>query len=159
MDGFSSPGKGPIAEVTRSSIRFVREPGSRTPTISGVNVATNVEIIQSAIGVSGQQIERALTEDVDGFVVSGTGLGNVTPALGSAIEKALGQSVPVVLTSRCRAGVIEGVYGTSSGGRSLFDAGVLDGDDLPSQKARIKLALGLTHAADEDELRALFEKT
>ena len=159
VNGFSSPGKGPVAEVTPNAIRSVREPGSRTPFISGVTVAKTVELVQNAIGVSGRQVARALTDDVNGFVVSGTGLENMSPALGSAIRNALDQSVPVVLTSRCQAGAIDRVYGTSSGGRSLFDAGVLAGDDLPPHKARIKLDLGLTHTADENGLWTLFKKT
>jgi L-asparaginase len=149
LETFASPGKGPVAVSFRDGLRFHREPGSRSTHIPVLETAATVPTVQSGVGVDGGPIRRTLP-DLDGLVVAGTGLGNVSPALADTIDEALGRDLPVVLTSRCYAGGVNGVYGTSGGGKQLLDAGVLPASDLPSQKARLKLMLAV-EAADRPE--------
>jgi len=49
--------------------------------------------------------------------------------------------VPVVITSRVPNGRVLPNYGWEGGGKTLVDAGVVMGDDLSPQKARILLML------------------
>jgi len=145
LETFSSPGKGPVAVRNRQGFRFHREPGSRSTHVPGLDADATVATVTSGLGVGGKPARRILDE-IDGLVVAGTGLGNVTAALADAIEAALDRGIPVVMASRCHAGGVNGVYGTAGGGKQLREKGVLSADDLPPWKARLKLKLALAAA-------------
>jgi len=113
-------------------------------------------VIHSGTGVGADALERALDAGVGGVVVEGTGLGNVTGALGDAIGEAVG-SAPVVVAGRPPAGPTEPVYGTPGGAVTLADYGATFAGDLPAAKARVALALGLAAGLDRDGIEALFE--
>ena len=70
----------------------------------------------SASGVGRAGLDAAV--DRDDAVVVGTGLGNVTAALGRAVAEA---DLPVVVASRCHAGPTKPVYGTPGGGATLAE--------------------------------------
>ncbi len=142
LEGFSSPGKGPVAVRNREGFRFHREPGSRSAQVPGLDSDATVATVTSGLGVGGDPIDRTL-DGVDGLVVAGTGLGNVTPELAAGVDRALDRGIPVVIASRCHAGGVNGVYGTAGGGKRLADRGVLPAGDLPPWKARLKLVLAL----------------
>lgn len=156
LETFASPGKGPVAHLTRDSIEYYREPGSRSVTIPVFESDARVEQIKTGVGVDGGAIDRAVDGGADGLVVEGTGLGNVTAELGEAIERAIAGGVPVVITSRCVAGSVAAVYGTEGGGVTLAHHGVIPGADLPAHKARIKLMLALAASDDFDEIEEYF---
>ena len=159
LETFASPGKGPVAELAPDGIRYHREPGSRSASLLGADPTADldVRVAKSALGVDGRPVERAVCDGADGVVVEGTGLGNVTGALGDAIAEAIDAGIPVVLTSRCHAGPVAPVYGTAGGAETLRRHGALFGDDLPAHKARIKLLLALDAVESTDDLGAFFD--
>lgn len=146
LETFTSPGKGPIAVRTRDGFQVHRDPGGRSTHVPGLESDATVATVPSGLGVGGGPV-RGILEQVDGLVVAGTGLGNVTGELADAINRALDRAIPVVVASRCHAGGVNGVYGTAGGGKQLLEAGVLPAGDLPPWKARLKLMLAL-EAAD-----------
>ena len=158
LDTFQSPGKGPVATFTRGDVRVHRQHGRASSPIppSALDSPADVAVVRSGVGVGADALDRALEAGVDGVVVEGTGLGNVTGALGDAVGRAV-DSVPVVVASRCHAGSTEPVYGTAGGGVTLDRHGVLWAGDLPASKARAKLALSLSAGFDGDRLRELFD--
>lgn len=159
LSTFVSPDKCPVARFTREGVRVHRKPGSRSSSVGVTETSATVAMIKTGIGVGEGQMNDALEADVDGIVVEGTGLGNTTSALGETIGDALESGVPVVVTSRCRAGAVAPVYGTSGGGETLRSHGVIDGGDLPAHKARMKLLLVIEEFGmdDLDSLREAFE--
>ncbi|MBP1923000.1 L-asparaginase [Halorubrum alkaliphilum] len=172
LSTMTSPGSAPVATFTRGGSRILREPrrgvaadplaGSKGP-LAGVDPGTaakrvpEVPVIHSGTGAGAGSIERALDAGVGGLVVEGTGLGNVTAALGDTIREAVG-SVPVVVAGRPPAGPTEPVYGTPGGAVTLERHGVTFAGDLPAAKARVALALGLAADLDEAGIRRLFER-
>jgi L-asparaginase len=165
LDTFRSPGTGPVASFTRAAAQVHRpvQPTESGPyahagtlPVSALSADADVAVVHSGLGVDAAGVDRALAADVDGIVVEGTGLGNVTGALGDAIREAV-ESVPVVVASRCHAGPTEPVYGTPGGAVTLRSHGVSFAGDLSTAKARVKLQLALTAGADEERLGALFE--
>ena len=155
---FKSPGKGPVASVTREGLRFAREPGSRSVSLPSLETNADVAMVKTGLGVGAGQLERALDAGMDGIVVEGTGLGNVTTPLGNAVRDAIESGVPVVISSRCQAGHVGAVYGTEGGGHTLREHGVISAGDLQAHKARIKLMLALATTDDPQELREFFEE-
>lgn len=152
LAAFASPNDGPVATLTRDGLRFHREPQSESVYLPVEETDADVEMVVSAAGVGGQQVERAVADGVDGIVVAGTGLGNATSELGEAIVDAIDAGVPVVLTSRCGEGSTGAVYGTPGGGKTLQDAGAIPGGDLAPWKARLKLALALEAVESEERV-------
>jgi L-asparaginase len=146
LETFGSPGKGPVAVRNREGFRFHHEPGSRSTHVPGLGSDATVATVTSGLGVGGEPV-RGLLDAVDGLVVAGTGLGNVTAGLADAIDEAFDDGLPVVIASRCHAGDVNGVYGTAGGGKRLLERGVLPAGDLPPWKVRLKLLLAL-EAAD-----------
>lgn len=142
LESFRSPGTGPVAVFDLADTRLHREPRSRSVHVPVLETDATVDVVRSGIGVTGDQL-RGRLDDVDGVVLEGTGLGNVTPDLAEAVDAARARDVPVVLTSRCHAGPVRGVYGTDGGGKQLLERGVIPAGDLPSSKARVKLMLAL----------------
>ena len=161
LSTMTSPGTGPVATFTRAASRVVRAPErgvSVAPLADAIDDAADVPevpVIHSGTGVGAGALERALDAGVGGVVVEGTGLGNVTGALGDAVREAL-DSVPVVVAGRPPAGPTEPVYGTPGGAVTLAEHGVTFAGDLPAAKARVALALGLAADLDRDGIEALF---
>lgn len=161
---FRSPGKAPVAEAGKDGLRFFRPPGSKSITIplddglpQGDDVP-DVHVIQSGLGVGSTLIDHATEGSIDGVVVEGTGLGNVTPPLAEAMQAAVRRGGPVVITTRCHEGSVEPVYGTPGGGQQLKRHGVIFGRDLPSHKARIQLLLALRYTSDVAVIERMFEE-
>ncbi|WP_254535972.1 asparaginase [Halomarina litorea] len=161
LSAFVSPESGPVARVERDGVRFHREPGSRSVSVPAVPTDVAVATVTSGLGASARRVEHALADGVDGIVVEGTGLGNVTPRVGDAVGEAVDRGVPVVVTSRCRAGRVAPVYGTPGGGETLARRGVVGGGDLPAWKARLKLTCVLAALGDDatvESVRDAFEE-
>jgi L-asparaginase len=144
---FRSVGAGPVATVDPNGVRLLRRPRSESTAVPDGTLEPSVDVFPSGVGVDGRRLQRAV-EDVDGVVVEGTGLGNVTAGLGEAVRTAVRDDVPVVVASRCPAGRTAPVYGGTGGGEKLREYGAVFAGDLPAQKARIKLALALSTADD-----------
>jgi L-asparaginase len=161
LSTMTSPGAGPVATLTRAASRVLRAPergvsvDPLADAIGGPADVPEVPVVHSGTGAGAGALERALDAGVGGVVVEGTGLGNVTGALGDAIGEAV-ESVPVVVAGRPPAGPTEPVYGTPGGAVTLADHGVTFAGDLPAAKARVALALGLAAGLDRDGLRSLF---
>jgi len=156
LETFRSVGTGPVATVDRNGVAIHRTPRSESTHLPATSLAAAVYTVTSASGVTGELLEAAVERDADGLVVEGTGLGNTTKALGTAVRDAIGEGVPVVITSRCLEGRTAPVYGGVGGGERLREYGAIFAGDLPAQKARIKLTLALAAFDDEAAIRRVF---
>lgn len=161
LSTFDSPERGPVGEFTPAGLRLFREPRSYSGSAPEVGeIEAEVPILTSGLGVSGNALRRVVDLDdgpfVDGVVVAGTGLGNTTGALCTAIEEIREAGLPVVVASRCHEGATAPLYGGDGGGTTLEEFGVLWAGDLPAWKARIKLAVALARGGDSVD-EAFFE--
>ena len=73
------------------------------------------------------------------------------------IKNANSNGIPVILTSRCVKGRVLDTYGYPGGGHNLKELGVVFGENLNSQKARIKLVLALGISNNIDYLKKIYE--
>jgi|AntRauTorcE11898_2_1112593.scaffolds.fasta_scaffold11949_2 L-asparaginase len=170
LSTFDSPERGPVGEFTPAGLRLFREPQSYSgsaPEVGGIE--TEIPVLTSGLGMSGNALRRVVDLDdgpldghgsrvpvsqteasasVDGVVVAGTGLGNTTGALSTAIEEIREAGIPVVIASRCHEGATAPLYGGDGGGTTLEEFGVLWAGDLPAWKARIKLAVAIARGGD-----------
>lgn len=151
LDTFESPMHGPVASVRRNGLRFHRPAKPPAGIFPETTASARVETVLSGIDVDDGQIRRALEANVDGLVVVGTGLGNVTEPLATGIEVAIERDVVTVVVSRCHAGEVAPVYGSAGGGQRLANLGAILGGSLPPQKARIALSLACSATTDIEE--------
>jgi L-asparaginase len=82
-----------------------------------------------------------------------TGAGNVHRDLVPGIRRALGEGVPVVVTTRCATGSVSPTYGGPGGGHEVAALGCILGGDLSPHKARLALWVALGQATELDGVR------
>jgi L-asparaginase len=107
------------------------------------------------VGMDGSLLDAAVAGGAEGIVVAATGSGNTTPELLAAAERAMGEGIPVALTTRCVAGRAAPTYAFPGGGATWFRAGALPTGYLGGPKARVAMALGLGAGLDHAGLAAL----
>jgi L-asparaginase len=84
---------------------------------------------------------------------------NVNQPMFAAIKDAICKGVPVVIISRVPNGRVLPNDGWEGGGKALVDAGVVMGDDLSPQKARVLLTLVLQQGVTgQKNLQAAFDR-
>jgi L-asparaginase len=157
LGAFRSP-RGPIGVVDRGQVVYDR-PAARGLRIDAKRLVTDVDLHVMAAGVDDALLRASLARGARGLVIEATGSGNVPPAILPGLRAALAAGLPVVVVSRCGSGRVSPSYGYDGGGQMLRELGVLFGEDLPGQKARIKLMVALGATSDPAELRRIFAAT
>ncbi|MDW8801093.1 asparaginase [Clostridium sp. A1-XYC3] len=157
LSAFQSPSFGPVGIVDNNQVIFYRESLNRQY-INTENIETKVSLVKCVSGMDSKFIDFCITEGDRGIVIEGMGRGNVPPAMVESIRTAVDKGMAVVLVSRCYEGRVLDTYGYTGGGKNLRNLGVIFGDNLPGQKARIKLMLALAHTDNLGEVKEIFEK-
>ncbi|MGL5086547.1 MAG: asparaginase, partial [Clostridium sp.] len=101
-------------------------------------------------------INFVIDKGIKGIVIEAMGRGNVPPKMVEGIKRAINSNIPVVIVSRCFEGRVFESYGYEGGGKMLKDLGVIFGDTLQGQKARIKLMLAISEGLSASEIRKTF---
>lgn len=147
-DAYDSGNYGPVAERTPDGFWFYRRPESLSMTIPTRDVTATVEIVSTSTDTNGRQIAHAVDRGVDGIVVDALGLGNVPSDVADSIDEAIADDVVVVITTRCRDGIVSPVYGSEGGAAVLEEKDALFASNLSAHKARIKLLVALSQKTD-----------
>ncbi|WP_349305914.1 asparaginase [Clostridium swellfunianum] len=156
LDTFKSPNFGPIGIVDSNEVIFYRD-SLKKHHIFTHNIESNVDLIKCAAGMDSKYIDYCLNQGTRGIVIEAFGRGNIPPSMVDGIKRAIEKGVPVVLVSRCFQGRVLDSYGYHGGGKELRNLGVIFGDNLPGQKARIKLMLALSKTNDLAAIKDIFE--
>lgn len=157
LNTFMSPEFGPVGIIDSNEAIFYRDNLNKQHILTD-NFEGNVHLIKAAAGMDGKFIDFCVSEGAKGLVIEGMGRGNIPPLMAEAIERVMNKGVAVVLVSRCFKGRVLDSYGYPGGGKGLRNAGVIFGDRLPGQKARIKLMMALGKTSNISEIREMFEK-
>lgn len=155
LSAFQSPDFGPIGIVDNHKVFYYRNVEKRK-CISTDKLEPKVALIKTAVGMDSEIIEFYISSGYKGIVIEGMGRGNVPPLMLSGIIKALNNGMAVVLVTRCFSGNVCESYGYSGGGKELKNLGVIFGDYLNGQKARIKLMVALGSTSDLEEVNKYF---
>lgn len=157
LDTFKSPEFGPLGIVDNDKVMFYRDIPGHTHIITD-KIETKVALIKCAAGMESDLINYCIDSGYKGIVIEALGRGNVPPAMINGIEKAINNNIPVVIVSRCLEGRVLDTYGYPGAGKTLRNLGAIFGDNLPGQKARIKLMLALSVTNDMNTIKEMFEK-
>lgn len=156
LNTFQSPEFGPIGIVDSNEVRFYRK-STVKEYIDTQIIENNVQLIKSCAGMDGTLIDYCVAQGAKGLVIEAMGRGNIPPLMAASVKKAIDKEVAVVIVSRCYKGRVLDSYGYEGGGKQLRNMGVIFGDSMPGQKARIKLILALGKTKKIDEIREIFE--
>lgn len=157
LSAFKTPSFGPVGIVDNNQVIFYRDSVSKQHIDTDV-IETKVRLIKCVSGMDSSLIDFCISEGDKGIVIEGMGRGNVPPKMVDGIKRAIEKGIVVVLVSRCFEGRVLDTYGYSGGGKDLRNLGVIFGDNLPGQKARVKLMLALGKTNDINKIREIFEK-
>lgn len=157
LNAFQSPNFGPIGIVDNNDVIFYRD-ALKKQLIETENIETRVSLIKCVSGLDSRLIDFCVEQGDKGIIIEGMGRGNIPPKMVDGVKRALNKGVAVVLVSRCFQGRVLDTYGYHGGGKELRNMGVIFGDILPGQKARIKLMLALSKTNDINIIREIFEK-
>lgn len=156
LDAFRSPMHGPLGNVDDDAVVIFRRSRVRQ-SIRPARIVPKVELLRTYAGMDSAHMLWSLGQGSNGLVIEAMGQGNVPPETMPGIRAWLDAAKPVVLVSRCPEGRALDTYAYEGGGKQLRNMGVIFGEDLTGQKARIKLMLALGLTGDVDEIRGMFE--
>ena len=155
LNAFRTPNFGPIGIVDNNKVMFYRETKS-TEKYDVSEIKKDVAVIKCVADMDSSFIDFVIGKGYGGIVIEALGRGNVPPRMVEGIKSALDKEIPVVVVSRCFEGRVHESYGYEGGGKMLKDLGVIFGDTLPGQKARIKLTLAINSTIDNKEIKNQF---
>lgn len=156
LDAFRAPMLGPLGNIDDDAVSIYRRSLVRQ-TLAPVGLEPAVELVRVYAGMDSALLLWSLEQGSRGLVIEAMGQGNVPPEMLQGIEAWLEAGKPVVLVSRCPEGRALDTYAYVGGGKQLRRMGVIFGEDLTGQKARIKLMLALGLTSDVGEIREMFE--
>jgi L-asparaginase len=156
LDAFRSPMHGPLGNVDDDAVVIFRRSCVRQ-IIRPERIVPEVELLRTYAGMDSAYMLWSLERGSRGLVIEAMGQGNVPPETLPGIRSWLEAGKPVVLVSRCPEGRALDTYAYEGGGKQLRDMGVIFGEDLTGQKARVKLMLALGLTENVNELRGMFE--
>jgi glutamyl-tRNA(Gln) amidotransferase subunit D len=157
-DAFRSVNAEPVARVKyqERSLQFLTDRIGRGGCELSIRpkIEPKCAVIKFFPGANPNILDYYLAHGYKGLVIEGTGLGHVTsewiPYLKETVE-----AIPVVMTSQCVYGTVcDRVYDT---GRDLLKAGIIEGDDMLSETALVKLMWVLGQTSDREEIRKLMK--
>lgn len=157
LSAFRSPGFGHLGIVDNNQVIFYRDNLTRHHIDTDI-VETKVSLIKCVSGMDSRFIDFCIDQGDKGIVIEGMGRGNIPPKMVDGIKRALGKGIVLVLVSRCFEGRVLDTYGYTGGGKELRNLGVIFGDNLPGQKARIKLMIALGKTKDLLKIKSIFEE-
>ncbi|WP_027634156.1 asparaginase [Clostridium hydrogeniformans] len=157
LDTFRTPNFGPIGMVDNNKVLFYRNSYNKE-NYHIDEIESKVALIKCAVGMDSAFINYSIDNGYKGIVIEAMGRGNIPPEMVEGVRRAIEKDIPVVVVSRCFEGRVCDSYGYPGGGKDIRNLGVIFGDTLPGQKARIKLMVALSKTKDMKELKTIFEK-
>lgn len=154
---FQSPNWGPLGIVDGGRVLFYGQ-SRRKPPLVPAAPAQPVDLVKVVAGADSRLVNASLDSGAKGVVIEALGRGNVPPGVVPGIRRWIDASRPVVLTSRSLRGRVLDTYAYTGGGHQLREMGVIFGDHLTGQQARIELMLALgVHGEDGGAIRRQIE--
>ena len=154
MQTFRTPDFGILGHADADCIAYYRKPERRHMPetefdLTEVEALPRVDIAYAYAGADGAAVRAFIAAGAKGIVSAGFAPGSPPPGDLDALTEATAQGIIVVQSSRAGSGRI-------FRGKRLAEAGIVAGDNLNPQKARLLLALALTRTSDPEEIARIF---
>lgn len=157
LDTFKSCDFGPLGYIDDNKV-FYYHLYLKHQSFTTNAIDSKVDLIKCACGMDSKLINWLIENGSHGIVIEGMGRGNIPPEMVEGVQNAIDNNIPVILVSRCQTGKALDSYGYAGAGKDLTNRGVILGDNLSGQKARIKLMVALGITKDIKQIKDIFEK-
>jgi L-asparaginase type II len=159
LDTFNTPILGALGYIDQDNIRIYRmndramkagQPGWATPFDFSTINKSDLPIVELAYAyqdASGSAIKGFVQDGAVGIVTAGTGAGGISSKMSTARSEAIKQGVIFVTTTRTGSGTM---YPSNSNG-------IIAGDNLNPQHARIMLLVAMAFSKDFITIKSWFE--
>jgi L-asparaginase len=156
LQTFRSPEFGVLGSVDGDGVQiYRRSTRAHAPDtefdLRGRQALPRVDIVLSYAGSDATAVRAYRAAGARGLVSAGLAPGLATPAERLALEEAASVGVVVVQTTRAGSGRV-------SRRAYLQRHGMVAGDNLTPQKARILLSVALAHSSDAEQIQAWFAR-
>jgi L-asparaginase len=158
VETFKSGDYGFLGNADNDRVIFYRAPSRRQHVPLSAEKLPYVEIVAMYGGADGRLLRAAAQAGAKGIVIQALGWGNVNVPMYEAVDEAIRNGIPVVISTRVPNGRVLPVYGFKGGGKTLKEAGAIFADNLSPQKARILLMLALQTTSKAEEIQKLFDR-
>jgi L-asparaginase len=154
MQTFRSLDFGALGHVDGDGVHFYRSPSRKhmpDTQFAALDIAAlpRVDIVYSYAGADGALVDAAVAVGARGIVSAGFAPGSPTPEQRAAFERAAKSGIAVVQCTRAFSGRV-------APRRRLRESGIIAGEDLSPQKARILLMLALSMTGDLAAIQQAF---
>ncbi|MBZ2175300.1 asparaginase [Schnuerera sp. xch1] len=156
LNTFKSPELGPLGIVDNDEVIFYRDILQKQY-INTETIETKVALVKCGPGIGSDIFDFYINNGYKGIVIEALGRGNVPPTMVKGIKKAIDENIPVVMVSRCPTGRVLDTYGYEGGGKHLKNLNVIFANNIPGQKARIKLMLILSITNNINTIKNYFK--
>ncbi|MGG7176051.1 asparaginase [Clostridium paraputrificum] len=156
LNAFRTPNFGPIGIVDNNKVIFYRKCPKRKH-LEIDELKGDVALIKCAAGMNSDFVDFAISKEYRGIVIEALGRGNIPPLMVEGVKRAVDKNIPVIIVSRCFEGRVFDSYGYIGGGKDIRNMGVIFGDTMQGQKARIKLMVAISYSNDMKFIREFIE--
>jgi L-asparaginase len=155
LQTFRSLDFGALGHVDGDGVHFYRAPlGAHMPDTPfagrDLGALPRVDIVYSYAGADGALVDAAVAVGARGIISAGFAPGSPTPQQRTAFERAAKSGAVIVQCSRAASGRV-------APRRRLRESGIVAGEDLSPQKARILLMLALSTTSDIGAIQRAFQ--
>ena len=156
LQTFRSVDAGVLGHVDADRVAWWRRPTRILPPaerfdVAGIEAPPRVDVTYSVAGADGVAVRAFRAAGARGIVVAGFAPGFPSPAERDALVEAVAAGCIVVLSSRAGTGRVPPA-------KRYMAQGMIPGEDLTPQKARILLMLALTRTGDRAEIADIFAR-
>lgn len=117
--------------------------------VEGIDQLPRVAVAYFCVDADPGVLEYHVRNGAQGIVIAGAGAGCYSTPWNNTIERLAGTGIPVVRSSRIGAGLITH--------DDFFQGNLVQGSDLPPQKAAVLLRLALMRTTDTAEIQRIFD--
>jgi L-asparaginase len=151
---FSSEPFGPLGWVREEAVRLTLAPVRRLPHLSYGSGTPVIPVLEVGPGMEPVVLEKL--RGCDGLILALPGGGHIADTTLELLET-LAREMPMVFASRTGGGeTLRHSYAYAGGEMDLMRRGLIAAGPLDARKARVALAILLSHGAPRDEIAAFF---
>lgn len=156
VETFQSSGQGSLGQIANGQLRLYQKP-ERLHTqntefkLTSIRKLPAVDIIYDHQDAGPHIYDASIAAGVQGIVVAACGNGSLSPQAEKGLKRAVKHGIACVRGSRSGSGIV-----TAS--QNDVRRGLISGDTLNPQKARVLLMLALTLGRDRDTIQSCFDR-
>lgn len=144
VNGFDAPAMGCLGLIDNGTVTIFQRP-LRLPVLDLASSVPVVDIVSVSLGARPQLLDAAVQSGTDGIIIDALGRGHVPPDWMPSVKQAIKAGVTVLVCSSTFHGPVHQSYDFPGSLHDMETAGAVGIRGLNARKARMRLAVLLSH--------------